>query len=76
MRFFDNELFKIGPNTAEGGVLSLSELEETITLRTNPELINFSEDFIKLIMQEEKTSIVLFTNNVNKDKIKPYFQEF
>ena len=76
MRFFDNENFTIAPTNAEGGHTSLSEIEATLTLRTNPEIINFSEDFIRLIMNEEKTSLVLFTKNVNKDKIKPYYQEF
>lgn len=76
MRFFDNEILKIGPTNAEGGHTSLSEIESILTLRTNPEIINFSEDFIRLIMNEENTSVVLFTKNVNKDKIKPYYQEF
>jgi len=73
LRAFDNELFKVPATSGTGGVLSLSELNSVISLRRWPEMIKFSEDYIKYVMQQEKTSLILFTGNVNKDKIKPYY---
>lgn len=50
------------------------QIAETLEMREIPELIVFSEEFIQSVMQDERSSIVLFTNNVNKDSILPYFE--
>ena len=71
-RFFDNELFQV----QEAESLSSAELSAVLTLRQMPELIPFSEEFIQSVMQEERTSLVMFTNNVNRDKVKPFFMEY
>ena len=36
----------------------------------------FQEEFIESIMSQGKTSVVLLTGNVNKDKTKSFFKEF
>ena len=45
-------------------------------MRTLPELIMFNDSFIADVMFKKKSSLVLFTGDVNKDRTKSYFQEF
>ena len=56
--------------------MTSEELGALLVVRELPELIAFSEEFIRPVMQMERTSIILFTNNVNRDRVKPYFLEF
>ena len=72
IRHFDNELFKV----ADSQSMDAPQIRELLVQRYLPELIVFSEEFIQPVMQEERTSMILFTKNVNRDKIKPYFKEF
>ena len=51
-------------------------IKDLLVTRYLPELIVFSEEFIQPVMQEERTTMILFTKNVNRDKVKPYFTEF
>lgn len=50
-----------------------ADLPAQLHMLSVPSLIEFSEEYIEHVMHKEKTSLILFTNNVNKDQDKPYF---
>jgi len=51
-------------------------MKQALAIRNLPELIVFSEEFINTVMNEGNTSIILFTNNVNRDQDTAYFKAF
>jgi len=42
-------------------------MKQVLAIRHVPEIIVFSEEFINSVMNEGRTSIILFTNNPNID---------
>ena len=70
LRFFDNEPLEVP-------IVSDQEaIERSIKAYEKPELIPFSEDFINTVMNESRTSIVLFTTNANRDRVTPWYKVF
>ena len=76
LRFFDVDPFIVPKTMKDGSPITLESLEETLKQREKPELIIFNEDFISQVMNQNKVSLILFTNNINRDKGKSYFKEF
>ena len=76
LRFFDVDPFIVTKTMKDGTSITLELLEETLKQREKPELIIFNEDFISQVMNQNKVSLILFTNNINRDKGKSYFKEF
>ena len=56
--------------------MNAAQISQVFEHRYLPELIPFSEEFIQPVMQEQRTSLILFTSNVNRDRVKPYFLEY
>ena len=56
--------------------MNAAQISQILEHRYLPELIPFSEEFIQPVMQEQRTSLILFTSNPNRDRIKPYFLEY
>ena len=76
LRFFDKNHYQVKGSAQGEPEPSQDEIEEALRTRTLPTLIMFNENFIDDIMSKQKTSMVLFTGNINKDRTKSYFQEF
>eukprot|EP00353_Schmidingerella_taraikaensis_P011460 CAMPEP_0185569278 /NCGR_PEP_ID=MMETSP0434-20130131/1951_1 /TAXON_ID=626734 ORGANISM="Favella taraikaensis, Strain Fe Narragansett Bay" /NCGR_SAMPLE_ID=MMETSP0434 /ASSEMBLY_ACC=CAM_ASM_000379 /LENGTH=190 /DNA_ID=CAMNT_0028184017 /DNA_START=94 /DNA_END=666 /DNA_ORIENTATION=- len=75
-RQFDKDFYQLKTTDSLGTPITGDQLAQDLVKRRLPELINFSEDFIKATMEEGRTSVILFTPNVNKDRQLDYFKEF
>jgi len=58
------------------GEVTMVTYERLLRARRLPEVIYFSEEFITPVMNEQRTSVILFTANPNLDKSKPHFKAF
>ena len=72
LRFFDKDTYHLPAEVTT----SVESVIKEMRLRQLPELLLFTEEYIRPVMNEDRTSVILFTENVPRDRVKSYFKEY